>query len=227
MRDFSEETLMAYADGLLPEAEQAELAAAIEADATLAARVEHHRATRRLLRDRLAPLADEPLPPQLLALLQAPATPTRLRRPRATRRRDGLLALAAVLLLAIGLGVGGGWLRTGSVDPLAEVLETSASGQPQLRDSEQILALSTLERADGSICREYERSGDDGTARRGLACREGRNRWHEQTLPVSEEAAPTDGGYQLADGETDLALALGARRLGRAEEQKRLDSQWR
>src|SRR5207253_696626 len=59
---YSEETLMAYADGELDPAARAALEAAMAADPGLAQRVARHQALRARLRAALDPVLDEPLP---------------------------------------------------------------------------------------------------------------------------------------------------------------------
>ena len=122
MTTFTDEQLMAYADGELAGAERAAVETAIATDPALAARVESYRAGRRLLKQRFAAVAGEPVPQRLLDLLQPPAASDKVvpLRPRAAapvtapRRTRPVwpMALAASLLLALGLA-GGGWLLRG------------------------------------------------------------------------------------------------------------------
>ena len=65
--NFSDETVMAYADGELDAATRAAVEAAMALDAQLAQRVARHRALRGRLRAALDPVLDEPLPERLLA----------------------------------------------------------------------------------------------------------------------------------------------------------------
>ncbi|KQV79740.1 hypothetical protein ASD15_17035 [Massilia sp. Root351] len=64
---FSDETLMAYADGELDEPARTEVERAMRGDPALAARVAQHQAMRSDVFAAFAPIADEPLPPALLA----------------------------------------------------------------------------------------------------------------------------------------------------------------
>lgn len=70
---FSEEILMAYADGELDAATRAEIEAAAASDPELAASLSRHRATRELLRRGFDPILDEPVPGRLLAALESEA----------------------------------------------------------------------------------------------------------------------------------------------------------
>lgn len=219
---FSEEELMAYADGLLPAARAMALQAAAQGDASLLSRIEAQAATRRVLQSQFDPLLAAPVPPALLALLQAPALAPPVS--RAKRRRAWLpLAMAASLILMLGGLVGRWWWSPPSALSLA--METLPSGSPQVIGKGEWLLLSSL-KADQGYCREYQ-LGDVQGIRRGLACRTADGRWAERVL--SRPLAPADSnGYQLAgDGAADAALALSARRLTVAEEQQLLQHHWR
>ena len=72
---FSDETLMAFADGELDAATRATIQAAISQDADLAQRVEHHQAIRNDVFAAFAPIVDEPVPARLkLAAAQTTST---------------------------------------------------------------------------------------------------------------------------------------------------------
>jgi hypothetical protein len=62
---YDDETLMAYADGELDAGQRAEIAAAIEKDPVLAARVERHRALRAEVAGAFATVLDQPVPERL------------------------------------------------------------------------------------------------------------------------------------------------------------------
>ena len=62
---YSDEILMAYADGELEEPRRSEVEHAVRADPALAAIVERHRALRRDVFSAFAGVLDEPVPPQL------------------------------------------------------------------------------------------------------------------------------------------------------------------
>ncbi|CAN7215775.1 hypothetical protein LJR289_000698 [Pseudoduganella sp. LjRoot289] len=64
---FSDETLMAYADGELDEPARSEVESAVAGDPALAARVARHQALRMDVFAAFAPIADEAVPPALLA----------------------------------------------------------------------------------------------------------------------------------------------------------------
>lgn len=104
-RSITENDLHAYVDGLLEPERQAEVAAYLEGHPDTARRVAAFSDQRDLLQKALAPIADEPLPPQLnLSEMIA----SRRRRPS-----PFWWAVAAMLMLSIG-GLGG-WVMRGSL----------------------------------------------------------------------------------------------------------------
>lgn len=107
-RPITEDDLHAYVDGALEPERLAEVAAYLDGHAAVAARIAAYAAQRDLLRSALAPIADEPLPPQL-----------DLSRMIEIRRRPSLptwwAAVAALLLVCVG-GLGG-WIVRGVAQP--------------------------------------------------------------------------------------------------------------
>lgn len=102
----TEDDLNGYVDDALPPERRAEVVRHLEANPDAAARVAAFRADRDMLRAALAPIAVEPLPPELdLARIAAG-------RPRAAHRSRWPAAAAAAVLL-IGCGFSGGWLMRG------------------------------------------------------------------------------------------------------------------
>jgi anti-sigma factor RsiW len=104
----SDDDVHAYADGKLPEERRAVLAAALERDPALAARVAAIRKQNVDLRDALDPWLAEPLPRELIAAAQPPRGGR-----KASRVRWALPALASAATLIIGIGLG--WMGRGEV----------------------------------------------------------------------------------------------------------------
>jgi hypothetical protein len=208
--NFSEETLMAYADGELDPVTRAALEAAMAADPGLADRVARHRALRARLRAAFDPVLDEPLPQRLMksvrgAPVQRPAAKViPLRRPGAPRWSwPQIGALAAGLVLGALLGplvlhppAGGAVLtRDGQMfasGALARALtEQLASRQPPTAPVQ--IGVSVRAR-DGAYCRSFVLREQSAIA--GLACRQ-RDAWRLEVLAQSTAAA-TGGGYRAA-----------------------------
>jgi len=125
-----EQELNAYVDGTLPDARREAIAKRIEGDAVLRARVEDYHLLNSMLRDRYDPVLDEPIP----ARLQVKERRRRLA--AANWSRYG--AMAAMLVLGAGIGMGGGMaLRSSPTADLASTQDVSVadSGDGFARDS--------------------------------------------------------------------------------------------
>lgn len=105
-RPIGEDDLQAYVDGRLEPERQAEVAAYLEGHAEVAIRVDGYRRQRAALRAVLAPVAEEPLPPELNLARMIEARRIRMDGVAAGRNR-WRMAVAALLLLC--LGGAGGW----------------------------------------------------------------------------------------------------------------------
>jgi anti-sigma factor RsiW len=107
-RPISEDDLHALVDGALDGTRRAEVEAYLALQPAVAARVAAYRQQRAMLRDALAPVASEPVPPELNLgrLIEA------RRRPR-----SALWQIAAAVVLALGVGTGGGWWLHAEVGP--------------------------------------------------------------------------------------------------------------
>ncbi|MDP3858345.1 MAG: hypothetical protein Q8Q73_11370 [Stagnimonas sp.] len=207
----SPEDIAAFADGELPPARHAEVAAAIARDPGLAAQVERHRRLKATLSARFAPILDAPVPAQLSALLEnahgdgvidfAAARQSRAER-RGWLHRSAWIAgpaLAASLVLVL--------MRPGSDSPrdgyasgqLAAALDTQlVATQPAGAPTRMLLSF----RDDsGRLCRAYA-----GEAGGGIACREA-NGWKLRQRSAPGAGAATDY-RQAGSGEAGiLAIA--------------------
>lgn len=191
------EDLMAYADGELPAADAARVEAAIAADAKLARRLEAERRLRAALKGHLDPVAAEPVPDALTAMIAAAreeneagkvvslATVRAEREakvaPRPFLQRWGGLAIAASLVLGLMLGT---QLQSGSAvrerngalvasGTLAKGLDT------QLASTEggSLRILASFQRDGGDYCRAFEAGATSG-----IACKDQGNWVLERTM---------------------------------------------
>lgn len=222
---WSDEDLMAFADGQLQGERAARLAEAVAADAALRERVQALQAQRRRVAAAFADVLDEPVPDRLSALLAPPAvvdlaaerqrraTPPPLATPAARRPSSWLQwgGMAASLVLGVLLGwqIGGprgaggeallaesdGQVVAGA--RLARVLEGHAGGDAAAAGVS--VPLSFVAR-DGRYCRAFsvERVA-------GLACRDA-TQWSVQTTVASQAAA--DGQAGMRQAATALPAAL-------------------
>lgn len=209
--NYSDEILMAYADGELAEPQRSEVEAAVRADPALASIVEGHRALRRDVSAAFAGVLDEPVP----ARLQSPGTAkvlsfeaarsararTQAAAPVPKRTWPRWAALAATVV--VGVLAGGVWLDGGKDD--GSFVSADAGGRLTAR-GELAAALSrqlASEAAPGSAVRigvsfaardgGYCRSFSVG-AKAGLACRDG-EAWR---VPVLTDTAAAAGAYRQA-----------------------------
>ena len=198
---WTDETLMAFADGELGPAEAASVAAAATADPALAARIDRFRQSRA----RIAALRSDARPPDaLIARIRAldaatrqatgpTAAPPTAAPPAAAvaeviafapRPRTPLwqLPLAASIALLAGLAIGaflpgaGGGPAPGpallALPGLAEALPALPSGDSTtLPGGTRLTAISSFETETGELCREVELAAPAGATTVAVACR--------------------------------------------------------
>ncbi len=192
---FTDEELMAFADGELDAARMEEIARALEGDEALARRVAIFSNTSPLAFRAMKTLLDEKVPPALerrvaeLAEQAAQAgapIPFRRAAPVAanSQRQSWHLPLAASLALAIG-GLGGFYAAgtiqgdnsvhvAAAAEPyVSEVLNSAAQGESRaLAGKGTLRAIATFRDAEGALCREFEHDRTDGSAIVAVACHE-------------------------------------------------------
>lgn len=223
-KPWTDDDLMAYADGQLSGERRAQVAAAVAADAGLRGRVETLVAQRRRVAAAYSDVLEEPVPDRLAALLATPVTPPKVmdlsaereRRAAATVvRRPGLSwmqwgGMAASLALGIVLGLQLDPRSAGSDALLSEVEGQVVAGARLARVLEGQVAgeaaasgvnvpLSFVAR-DGRYCRAF-------SAERvaGLACR-GAMRWAVQTIVAAADETAAGGAMRQAASALPQAL---------------------
>jgi anti-sigma factor RsiW len=203
----SDETLMAFADGTLPEAEAMRVVAAIEADPALAERVALLAEGREALRGAFAGVLAEAPPARLLAAAggTAPPVPAAGNDNAPPRWRVAAWAAAASLVLGVMLGtqVPRAPAPGGLLSPaVLAALEGSATGAPG-----PVQVSGTHVAEGGLVCRAFAAPEQGGTLL-GLACREPAG-WR---LRAAVARGP-GSGFQPASG-TDPLIAEVLERLG-------------
>jgi hypothetical protein len=209
---FTDETLMAFADGTLPEAEALRLAEALETDPALAERVALLAEGRDAARGAFAQVLDEPVPARLLAAAQGPVAGN----DNAPRRWRGMgVAVAASLALGVFLGTlaPGGDAPGMLAAPVRAALDGSATGA---LGAVRVTGTHVVE--GGMVCRSFAAQEAQG-AMLGLACREP-DGWRLRVAVArggaSEAFQPASGGDPVI-GEVLERLGAGPV-LGTAEE---------
>lgn len=201
-----DETLMAFADGALPEAEAARVAAAIEADPALADRIALLREGRDALRGAFRGVLAEPVPARLVAAASAGAPPAAGNDNRPPPWRLAAMAAAAGLVAGAFLGTmlprgeaPGGMLAA----PVLAALDGGATGAPGA-----VRITGTHVAEGGLVCRAFV-APEAGGAMLGLACREPEG-WRLRAA-VAHRAA--EGAFSPAAG-ADPLIAEVLERLG-------------
>ncbi|MFN3434966.1 MAG: anti-sigma factor family protein [Sphingomonas sp.] len=194
-------TLMAYADGELDPLAAKRVEREMTQDPALARRVADHRALRERVGRAFAPIADEPVPDRLAALLAGTVVPLAPQR-RAAARWWPAGAIAAGVALALGLAAP--WQhapRAGdhADGALGDALDTqlaSNDGDPKM--------LVSFRNAAGAYCRVFA-----GQAADGIACRDAAGWRLMRTAPGS---LPQGSTYRQA-GSSDAALMTAAQAM--------------
>jgi hypothetical protein len=203
------EMLMAYADGELGPIEARRVERAIAEDPALAARVEQHRALRARLDAHFAPVAGEPVPDRLAAMLSSNVVDLPQRRPRralpAWSRWSGALAASLVL----GLAIGHGWQDSGVVrsrggqlyadGALAKALDRQLAAAPGA-----VRVPISFRDNTGQYCRVFTAPATDG-----IACRDDRG-WLLRQTRAGAASARTD---YIQAGSTDPELMAAAQQM--------------
>jgi hypothetical protein len=199
-----DETLMAFADGTLPGAEVARIAAAIEADPALAERLALLAEGRRIAAGAFRDVLDEPLPARLLAAAGAPA----MGGPPANDNRRGawrIAAIAAAASLVAGAFLGT-WLQGGAAPGMLPARVAAALEDGRAAGGVSLAGTHLVE--GGLYCRRFAMPDGAGTMQ-GLACREGEG-WR---LRVAVARSGGGGAFAPASGE-DPVIAEVLERLG-------------
>jgi hypothetical protein len=204
------EELAAFADGELAEPRSSEVAAAISADPDLARQLVAHRALKGLLGAHYAPIATEPVPERLAAMLREADEPAgavidfnAVREARAEKRRLPRWSWIAAPAMAAALGLV--LLRPALVDDgpdyagpaMAAALNTRLSGDPAKDRQPQILL--SFSNESGEFCRVYA-----ATDQSGIACRDAQGWRIERKGPG---AGMSSGDYRQAGSAVEGLLA--------------------
>ncbi|WP_419910876.1 anti-sigma factor family protein [Hoeflea sp.] len=223
---FTDEVLMAFADGELQPEEREAIEHAMESDDALAARVATFLDSRMKAQDALKPLLDEPVPEALTARVSAmvdnSSNVTALRQPTPAARLPGRgWALPLAASVALVAGALGGYLAgisgTGQTNGLrmadlaqpgiSTALNTVASGaETDLSAGERFRAIASYRDSDGTFCREFEVDHTDGSTVVAVACRPGAT-WDLQFTVIAQQ---NSSGYAPASSLEALEAYLSA-----------------
>jgi anti-sigma factor RsiW len=143
-RPVQEEDLQAYVDNALDEVHRREIEAYLRDHPEVARRIEGYDAQRKHLRDAFAPVASEPIPPELNLRHMLAARRTRTAAP---------WRLAASVVVALCVGGLAGWMGRGATEPAsggiaALAREATASYQVFASDPNRPVEISANDNAD-------------------------------------------------------------------------------
>jgi hypothetical protein len=215
---FSDETVMAYADGELDDATRTALEFAMATDPNLAERVSRERKLRTRLHNEFDPVLSESIPEQLLDA--AYGTPAKAGSSIVSLKRSPTQrwswpqwgAIAASLIL--GLLLASLWRHEPTSEPLGirdgEILASGALAHAlsqqlannQTANAPAHVGVSFLSR-NGNYCRTFMLR--DKSAIAGLACRDGES-WRLEALEATRHATPRSGEYQPAASSLPRAI---------------------
>lgn len=217
---FSDEILMAFADGELDDQVASTVEEAMSRDLVITRRVAAFLRSRHLARSAFPRASASDVPPALLATVQAqiarfeghasqPATSERAhasRRIASVDRRPFGWALAASFA-AIAIATGGYWFghqaaTPSPIGPIAQLatpevsraLNDAPSGQDHDLSFGRMRVISTFRTADGSLCREFKIQAASGTSD-AVACR-----GHDWVVTFAFASDATSGAYVPSDG---------------------------
>lgn len=227
-QEFDDETLMAFADGELDEAQSQALEEALATDDALAERLAVFLDSRRLVGDALKPLIDEPVPEALLVSVRRMAEDAQRAadkpqdnvvafqpRQQSVAARRWLMPLAASVVAVITgiIGFSVGRMGPPAADSGAEIasaLDREASGKDVALDaSGKVLhVIATFRDERGDVCREYEVK-EPASRTLTIACRQ-QGGWTTRLALT----APTADGYVPASSQETIDAYLASIQAG-------------
>lgn len=210
MTDIDEAMLIAWVDGELDELSRRRVDRAVAEDPALAERLALHQRVRERLSGHYAPIAAEPVPAAMRALLQDSGKVVPFVRPAAPRWRVWGVGSAIAASLVLGLGIG--HFANRSAGPVAVedgVMvargELASALDSQLASAQQGSAIRiglSFQQKGGGWCRSFE-----GAAVAGVACHEA-ERWQvRQLVPGSGQQTAY---RQAASGDPRIMATIDA-----------------
>ncbi|MGD9738827.1 MAG: anti-sigma factor [Bauldia sp.] len=201
---FDDETLMAFADGALDEPAFSEVAAAIETNPGLAARLNNLVLGRDAAKAAYAPLLERGVPAPLRRAVDRAIAASAPAKPRRVFGGWSIAAAAAVaVIVAAPLGY---LLHQGAPSPAAEVGGTASpalaaliesvpsGGRAALSADTDLVAVATFTDGDGALCREVELLGPKASVV--VACRDDAG-W---AVRIAVAVPAVSGDYLPAEG---------------------------
>lgn len=231
-QSISDETLSAYLDGMLGEADVRALEAALESDPAVGRRLAEMARNDRALKQHFQHTARRPVPDAISAMLEPAPRPARSWWPVLSERLASwrampafLQATGAVAVVAV-LGIGVFAMLNSGVSPngssgaaaLVRALPSTSTevsrfldGQPSgevvsLRDAGRAVVDMSFEHSDGRYCRQYRVAlADETTSLAAIACRSG-SHWREVLVQRIDAPVGESGVFHAASGQASSVL---------------------
>ncbi|WP_237152124.1 anti-sigma factor family protein [Oryzibacter oryziterrae] len=230
--DFTDEILMAYADGELDEPAARRVEMAMGADPAISARVVAFLRSRRLAKAAYAAPADVEVPEALRKAIEAdmaafrersgpvlPAADNVVAFPRKTEGGRpflrSMMAAAAAVVAAVGIVYGTfGWQSKSAMEmnlaeldhpEVVEKLATLASGDTAHLGNTAMTAVESFAGQGGELCRSFDLTDPDSRTQ-AVACRAGTS-WQVRFAMVGPAPKATEG-YDTASGDEALSNYL-------------------
>jgi hypothetical protein len=243
---FSDDVLMAYADGELDMKTRAQVEDAMAADPQVARRVAAHQALRATLRSSFDKVLDEPVPDRLVAAARAASrapsqdrvvVPLRPRRARTFALPHWGAIAASFVLGAIVWHFGTDWYSSGPITErdgqllAAGALDKALSNQLASEQPTQapVQIGVSFRSKDGSYCRTFQFR--EQTSLAGLACRE-QDKWKLQVLARGDASPGTRSDFRPAGSALPPSIvqavdqAIDGEPLDAAAEARAKTNQW-
>jgi hypothetical protein len=225
LRDPDDETLMAYADGMLEPADRQRVERILASRPELMAKVEMFRKTSALIGQAAAPLAKKPVPDALLAAIKAKVAAHEQApnvvafKPKAAPAANSIWRMAMAASVAAIIGGFAGYrvavdepsavhiaMGVPPVPAIAAVLDQAASGAEASLNGDRMKLVATFRLSDSTLCREFEFASKQDGAVVAVACKQDET-WNTRFAVVSN---PVDTGYAPASSHEAVEAYLSA-----------------
>lgn len=220
-KNFSDEDLMAFADGECGTELKGRIEAAMQIDQTLTNRIDMFRSSATMLKSAFPPIANKSADDALATMIRNSSkavepelTSNVVQFPVSKKPRPFIWQQAIAASVVLATGIAGGYLL-GSPKPgqetsfaslnvpaeVSRVLKTLPSGQSTNTASGELTVIASFKDAQGHFCREYESSAGGGAKIVTVACKRDAS-WQvvlQATLPAPTDTFLPAGGAQALE----------------------------
>lgn len=227
--NINDETLSAFLDAELPEAEMNTIRERIAEDESLANRLAELAAVDSKLQACYQRIDEQPMPAAITEMIAASAQQQAQKQEQSTPKTSAKifqfprfapqhLAMAASVALAIGIAMNH-WLAPGpSADAnwqeLAQALDTLPSGETrQLKTGADLTTKVSFTNGDGQWCRQYQASNQTDITQ-GIACRNNQGWQSVAALTLANTETASGQAYQTASNDKAIVALVDEMAVG-------------